>query len=181
MTITSVSVGEPRSVEENLEPVRLALLADGEARARKIVSEATRVGDELVARAERDADAEVDTARRRNERSARASVDQALARARTDAHRVVLDTQAQNHRHLIEDVRDAARAMRQDPRYAALVDRLEMLATAQLGSTAVIERDPDTAGGVVAVAGNRRVDYTLTALADRALDTLADEVAQLWT
>ena len=48
------------------------------------------------------------------------------------------------------------------------------------GSVAVIERDPDPAGGIVAELGSRRVDYSLPQLADRALDVLADEVARSW-
>jgi vacuolar-type H+-ATPase subunit E/Vma4 len=180
VTVTTRSV-EESTLEESLEPVHQALTADGETQAREIVSEATRAADDLVAQAERHAEIEVDNARRRNERSATASVDQTLARARADAHRVVLQTQARHHQHLIDEVRDAAMAMRRDPRYPALLDHLETLAKTQLGSTAAIERDPDLGGGVRAVAGNRQVDYTLEALADRALDTLADEVTQLWT
>ena len=55
------------------------------------------------------------------------------------------------------------------------------MARDQLGPGARIERDPPELGGVVATAGTRRVDYTLTALAERALNDHADEVTALWT
>ncbi len=183
MTTTTPAPTEsaPRTLVQALEPVRDALLADAETEAERIVAAAADAAHEIIATATAEADAVVEQARHRAERSARAHTDMVLARTRNDAHRVVLDTQHQLNRRLIDDVHVAARDLRVDPRYPALLDHLESLARNQLGDTAVIERDPEPDGGIVAEAGTSRVDYRLPILADRALDTLADDVAELWT
>ena len=78
----------------------------------------------------------------------------------------------------------SAPSLRHDPRYGALLDRLESLARQQLGAGAAVERDPVVAGravvGVIATLGSRRVSYTLPALARRALRELGEEVAGAW-
>jgi vacuolar-type H+-ATPase subunit E/Vma4 len=164
-----------------LEPVRDALLADADAEAARIVAEARRVADDAVTSATHAADAAVEAAQQRSELAGRAHADLALARARNDAHTNILRTQEELRRELADRVHAAVDEVRDDPRYPALLDQLEVMVDSQLGSAAIIERDPDAHGGIIAVAGDRRVDYTLRALADRALDAIADEVAQLWT
>jgi hypothetical protein len=67
-----------------------------------------------------------------------------------------------------------------DPSYPRLLDRLEELARAQLGADVVIDRDPPSDGGVLASSGDRRVDYRLDALAERAAIAIEDEVAASW-
>jgi hypothetical protein len=81
----------------------------------------------------------------------------------------------------VATTRRAVLDLRADPRYPALLDHFEQVARRQLGADAVIERDPDGVGGIVAHQGDRRVDYSLAALADRALDTLGDDIERLWT
>ena len=77
-------------------------------------------------------------------------------------------------------VRAAALDLEDDARYPDLIDMLEALARKQLGPAARIERDPGGLGGIAAADGSRRVDYTLPALAERALESVADKVALLW-
>lgn len=72
----------------------------------------------------------------------------------------------------------AVRALRDDPCYPRLLDRLGALARAAGGADLVIEEQPD--GGVLAEAPGRIVDCTLTALAARAVDALGAEVERLW-
>jgi vacuolar-type H+-ATPase subunit E/Vma4 len=163
-----------------LAPVRDALLADAEAEAARIVDEARRAADDAVATATKEADATVDAAQRRSELAGRVHADLVLAQARSDAHAAVLHVQEDLRRALQERVHAAVGELRGDPRYSSLLDGLEAMARTQLGGSAVIERDPDPHGGIVAVAGDRRVDYTLQALADRALRAIDDEVARLW-
>ncbi len=62
-----------------------------------------------------------------------------------------------------------------------VVDELEEAAHRQLGAEAIITRDPEVGGGVVGRAGHQRVDYTLPTLAERALATLGQETAALWS
>jgi vacuolar-type H+-ATPase subunit E/Vma4 len=75
--------------------------------------------------------------------------------------------------------REDAFALRAEPGYGALLDRLADVARRQLGPAAAIEVDP-AAGGILAHSGARSVDYTLPALVDRALVELDGEVEQLW-
>jgi vacuolar-type H+-ATPase subunit E/Vma4 len=180
-TITAVPSGPASdTLPRKLEPVRQALLSDAVAEADRIVSTAVESATDLVAAATAQADAEVDRARHRLELSSQARADQVFARVRTDGHRVVLATQQQLGQQLIDTVHASVQELRTDPRYPALLDHLEAVARSQLGDHAIIERDPQPDGGIVAQAGSRRVDYRLAALADRALDSLADDVAQLW-
>lgn len=165
---------------EQLQPVRDALLADARSEAGELLSAARNAADALVAEAESAAEAEVAKATHRNEQAAAASLEHELARAKNDARRAILRAQAQIQHDLVDDVRVAALALRNEPRYPALLDRLEDMARIQLGESVEIERDPPGEGGVRGTAGNRRVDYTLGALADRAVGALAEEVAQLW-
>jgi vacuolar-type H+-ATPase subunit E/Vma4 len=182
MTTTVAPAPGPasESLHHQLEPVRDALLRDAAAEADRIVAAATKSARDVVAAATASADAEVAEALHRAELSAQAHSEQALARLRNDGHRVVLTTQQQLRQQLIGEVHSAAQDLRADPRYGALLDHLETLARSQLGDDVVVERDPEPDGGIIAEAGSRRVDYRLASLADRALDILADDVAELW-
>jgi hypothetical protein len=72
-------------------------------------------------------------------------------------------------------------ALRDDPGYPALIDRLERLAREQLGPAAEIERDPPLMGGVLGRAGGQHVDYTLPAISERHLQAMGAEVERLWS
>ena len=58
-------------------------------------------------------------------------------------------------------------------------DLLRGNASAMLGADAQVNDDPG--GGIVAQLGHRRVDLSLSAIAQRALDRLAPEVDGLWS
>ena len=162
-----------------LEPVRLALLADAQAAATEIVGQASAEAAAVVARANGEADAAVDQARQRAEETGAAHAAMTVTRARREAHTTVLQAREALRRELDRRVGIAVEAMRDDPRYSALLDRLETLARTQLGAAVDIEHPPE--GGIVAIDGPRRVDYRLVALAERELEELADEVAALWS
>ena len=68
-----------------------------------------------------------------------------------------------------------------DPGYGALLDGWTEIALAQIGREATVVRDPLPDGGVIATLGDRRVAYTLTALAENQVARLADKVGALWT
>lgn len=182
MTTTPAPSSDPAvgTIRRALEPVRDALLRDASVEADRIVSAASDAAREVVASATAEADAEVDRVRHSAKLAAQAHTELTLAQLRNDAHRVVLQAQEQLRHQLIDSVHASARLVRHDPRYPKLLDHLEAMARRQLGTDALIERDPETDGGVLAEAGSRRADYRLTPLADRALDALADEVAELW-
>ena len=76
--------------------------------------------------------------------------------------------------------REAVLRLREDSRYPALLDRLARTAREQLGPDAEVEVDPPGLGGVIGRTGRVSVDYTLPALADRAIASLGDELESLW-
>jgi vacuolar-type H+-ATPase subunit E/Vma4 len=164
-----------------LEPVRTALLDDAHREADDIVAAARAAAAESVAAAEHEADEALRQVRRRKEATARARAERAREDARRTANAELLRARDELHRQLAEAVHEAVHDLTRDPRYPALLDRLEQLAREQLGNAAEIERDPAGYGGVVATEGHRRVDYRLPALADRALATIADEVVATWS
>jgi vacuolar-type H+-ATPase subunit E/Vma4 len=167
------------SVVESLRPVRDALLADAGAEADRLVADARRRADQRIADVEEDVEAEVADVERRAQMSAMARAAHASARARTESHRSMMRRRTDTERELAVAIQTAIQALRDDARYPDLLRHFEVRAREQLGSEARVTIDSD--GGVIATVGSRRVDYTLTALADRALASLADEVAALWT
>lgn len=180
-TLEPTSAAPPSELMQALGPVRTALLHDATFEADRIMATATASAETLVATAEAEADADVDRAVDRAERSARAHAEQVLGRARTDSQRLALTTKRNLWHRLVDEVHRAAGDLRNDPRYPALLQRLEAMAHQQLGEGAIIEVVAPPASGIVARVGSRRVDYLSDALADRALDALCDEVAALWT
>lgn len=166
---------------EELAAVRRALLEDAATEAERIVAEARRNADHTIRSAIDDVDAKVEHERHRSELTAQAYSNRVLARARNDARGEVLRRQELLRRELVDRVRSAVLEFRDDPRYPAMLDRLEALAGSQFVQPPAIERDPDPEGGVVARLGTRHVDYTLRAIADRTLDAISDEAVQLWT
>lgn len=178
---TGPETGPDVPLDDRLEPVRRALLDDAADQAEALVAAASREVEDSIAEVERRCDEEVAEVEQRSASAARAGLDQRIADARADAHDAVLGARSRAHDHLVEAAHAAAIAMRDDPRYPALLDHLEAVAREQLGDDAVIDRDPTPDGGIVARLGSRRVDYSLPRLADRALDVLSDEVAGSWT
>ncbi len=168
------------TIGRELSPVRQALLADASTDAEQIIATARREGDEIVERAEREVRASIERARLLARATGRAHTTRQLARARRGAATEVLRAQEGLRRQLVVATRAAASQLPDDARYDVLLDRLVELAVAQLGPGALVDRDP-AGGGVVATNGNRRVDFRLAVLADRALATIADEVTRLWT
>jgi vacuolar-type H+-ATPase subunit E/Vma4 len=168
------------TVQVQLQPVRRALLDDATHDAEQIAGRASQRAADVVDSARRESATQLEQVRRRRERSAEAHAEQMLAMAHNNAHEAILRAREVVRRQLIDETRRSVMAVRNDERYDTLLDRLEDLARAQLGADARIDRDPAPDGGVIATNGSRRVDYTLPALADRALEALADEVALLW-
>jgi hypothetical protein len=179
-TVSRVPSGLSETSAE-LETVREALFADANSQAGQLIADATRAAAIEVDEAEREADAEIERAARRGAAWAQARANQELALARNIAHNQTLQAKDEIRSRFQEDVHAAALNLRNDARYPALVDELERLARNQLGPNTHIERDPNGLGGIVGVSGAQRVGYTLTSLADRAFESVAHKVGQLWT
>jgi hypothetical protein len=159
-----------------LAPVRDALLARARADAAAALADADTDAAAVLAEAREQAAALLREAREQGEREAAALRTREHARAGREARTVVLGAQRAALEELRRRGRAAARALGEDP---ALLDRLRARLLADLGPDAVVRDHPD--GGLVAEAPGRRVDASLGALADRALDALGVEVQGLWT
>lgn len=166
-------------LEECLAPVRAALLDDARAEADRLVDEARHHADELVAAAQAEVDEQIAASRRRAALGEQARTERELGRARADAHRAVLEAERELRDRWIERVHGLLPELGDSETGGRLVRRLEQLARSQLGDDLTIEYDAD--GGLIGVAGSRRVDYRLSTLADRAVELLAEEAAASWS
>jgi vacuolar-type H+-ATPase subunit E/Vma4 len=164
----------------NLGPLRDALLDEAEAGAERRRAEVEAERAKRLADARAKASALVEEGRLEGRRAAK----QEGARRRGAARRRAREAELAARGALFEELRRRARAgafgLRVDPTYPELLDRLAEAAQAQLGADAELEVDRPGTGGVVARSGRRSVDYTLPALADRALADLDGEVEKLW-
>ena len=156
--------GEAAVSDADLAPVRQALLRLTRTAAAARLAEARRHAEALVG----DAEAEAGQARR----SARASAEAEAAVLVSEARRRVqrgtrtrgLEARRRAYEELVARARNAVgEAVAADER---VPEALEVLAREQLGPEAVVTRLPD-GGGVVAVAGDRRVDFSIDALVEQ--------------
>jgi vacuolar-type H+-ATPase subunit E/Vma4 len=161
-----------------LEPVRAWLLAAARAEAEHLAAEAAADAERQVAGARAEADAILADARAQGSAEGSALAAAERARTRRLARRLVLQAEREAYEELQARSRAAVRALRQDPGYPALRERLTRLALAAAGPGARVSEHPD--GGVVAEAPDIRVDCTLDGLAERAITALGGEVAELW-
>ena len=161
-----------------LEPVRAWLLAAARAEAEHLVAEAAADAEHLLAGARAEVDAILAEAREQGSAEGSALAAAERARTRRLARRLILDAERQAYEELRARSCAAVRALRQDPGYPALRERLTRLALAAAGPGARVSEHPD--GGVVAEAPGIRVDCTLDGLAERAVVALGGEVAELW-
>lgn len=161
-----------------LEPVRTELLRAARADADRRLAEAEACRARIVANAKARAEAIVAEARRRGGEDAADDAASVRRHARRTARADILATRTQIHDELRGRVVAGVLARREGPGYASLVDGMTRRARRLLGPDADITPAPE--GGLVATAGGRRVDYSLTAVAARALDGLGGRAQELW-
>jgi vacuolar-type H+-ATPase subunit E/Vma4 len=162
-----------------LGPVRAALIARARAVATAEVSGAEEEARAILQDADRRADAVREEARVRGEADAQAVLVATRARARREARSVVLAAQSEVAVALRARVHAGLRALRDDPDYAEIENRLESQARGLLGPEARLT--PDPSGGFLAEAGGRQVELTLAAVADQVLERLGPELQSLWS
>lgn len=166
MTVSSAPV-VVAAESDALAPVREALLGLARRDAQSMIAEA----DANVAATLADAARQVEQIR--SAARSEAAVDAAAllaverARANREARAVELRARRTAYDELVRRAREAVRELSDDP---GVQDRLAGLARGDLGPTATVHPNPD--GGVTAHAGERRVTYPLTALADAAVAEL---------
>ncbi|WKX69014.1 V-type ATP synthase subunit E [Streptomyces sp. XD-27] len=165
-------------IEASLEPVRAELLRRARADARELLGRADREATDLLRRAGAQAEAVLAEARRQGREEGMRAARDVLARARRTARAHELAARRDAYEELRRRTAERVRGLRGSPEYPALLERLTRHARLLLGSGADVTEHPS--GGVVAVAGGRRVDCTLDALAARALARLGAETEHLW-
>lgn len=163
-----------------LGAARDALLADAREDGRQLIAQAAADAQAVLARAREQAGELVARAREQGRTEGRIAAAREEAQARMAARMQVLATRRDAYDQLRARARTAALALRDDPAYPELLERLGAAARADLGPDAELELDPQGAGGVRARAGSRGVDYTLATLADRCVQALGPAARRLW-
>ena len=165
----------PDGIDALESALRLAVAQRNDGRIRAARCDA----DTRLAEAGREAAMLLERARREGEDVTDALLTRERASLRRENVAIVLEARHSVVLELDAQVRAGVFAMREAPDYGSVVDALTTRARARLGADAVIVTDPDGAGGVIGELGGRRVDYTLTALAERACATLGDAIEEL--
>jgi hypothetical protein len=164
-----------------LDAASEALLADASAVAERALAEADDEAERQLAQARAEGDSLLARARKQGEAEGRLESGREEARERTLARMEVLAARREAYEELRRRARAAVLALRSEPAYEELLERLTKAARRDLGEQAELEVDPPQAGGVRASAEGRRVDYTLVALADRCVEGLGAGLKRLWT
>lgn len=164
----------------NLEPLRRALRSETEADTDRRRSEVATECERIVAEAEAAAQALAHEARLEGERAAAREA----ARRHASSARRARESVLAARRGLVDELRGRSRRavleLRGQPEYAELLERLSAASRAQLGDDAELVVDPPDRGGVVGRRGDASVDYTLPAMADRAIDGMGAQLERLW-
>lgn len=168
----------PTQVRESLEPVRESLLARARADADAVLAQADADAEAVVSEARARGVSLVAEARAAGERDAAVLAARDRARAQREARASVLRARTRVYEELRRRSMAAVRALRNDPAYPCLLEALRDRARNRLGPDAVLHDHPD--GGVIAEVPGRRLDETLDALTDDALDGLGGEARRLW-
>ncbi len=163
-----------------LDPLRNALLAETEARVGRRLAEVKDECAHTVAEAERQARELAARGRQEGERAAAREALRRRAAATQRAREIRLRAQQHQVEELAQRSREAVLRLREDSRYPGLLERLARVVREQLGPDAELELDPPGRGGVLGRKGAMSVDYTLPALAERAIASLGEELEELW-
>jgi vacuolar-type H+-ATPase subunit E/Vma4 len=164
----------------SLDTAREALLDDARREAEAILARADAAAAARLQAARREAEELRARARAQGEAEGRVGAAQTLAGERFAARMRVLGARRASYDALLEQARRAALALREDPDYPQLLERLAAAARKDLGPGTELTVDPPGQGGVLGRAGSRAVDYTLVALAERCVRDLGPRVAELW-
>lgn len=159
----------------SLDRLRASFLAHAAAEAEHTVAAAAAERARRLDDARDAASRLVAEGRRTGEAAAGAETARTLLEARRRTRASLLAVRRELYDELRERALEQASALLDD---AAFLTRLEGSARAQLGPAATT--DAAAAGGIVACAGGRRVDYSLPALVDRCVAALGERVEELW-
>lgn len=156
---------------EALEPVRAMVLTATRRDVGQRLARAQAQAAETLAAADGRAAEIISTARDAGIADADAVLAADRSRARRAARARTLRARREAYDQLRRQSRQAVVRVRDEPGYAAIRETLAAVAHRLLGPDAeIVEAD---GGGVMGRSGTRRVDLSLTAFADRAVDSVA--------
>ncbi len=161
-----------------LSPVREQLLRAAHTDAEALLARVEREAAALLDQARAEARTILDEARRQGEADGADAARDLLVRARREARSRTLTARRTSYELLRREAAERVRELRRTDAYPSLREQLEHRARVLLGPAAEMTEQAD--GGAVARAPGKRVDLSLTALADRALDRMGGEVRSLW-
>ncbi|AZQ39446.1 hypothetical protein EJ357_43445 [Streptomyces cyaneochromogenes] len=168
----------PGQMSDALSPVRAELLRAAHTDADALLARAEREAAALLDQARAEAGTILDDARRQGEADGADAARDRLVGARREARSRTLAARRESYEELRREPAERVRELRRADDYPSLRERLEHRARVLLGPAAEVTGHAD--GGVVAQVPGRRIDLSLTALADRALDRMGGEVRSLW-
>ncbi|MCM4084364.1 hypothetical protein [Paractinoplanes hotanensis] len=158
-------------VAEALTPVRASLLAAAQRDVDAHNAQARAQVAETLAVAGRRVDGILTAAREAGIADAEAALAIERSRARRAARARTLQARREAYDELRRQSRQAVLRIQDEPGYAVVRETLTAVAHRLLGPDAeVVEAE---GGGVIARSGARRVDLSLIAFAERAVDTVA--------
>ena len=168
----------PEQTSDALSPVRAGLLRAAHTDAVALLTGAEREATALLDQARTEARTILDEARRQGEADGADAGRDLLVRARREARSRTLIARRESYEELRRKAAERVRELRRTDDYPSLRERLEHRARVLLGPAAEVTEHAD--GGVLAQAPGRRVDLSLTALANRALNRMGGAVRSLW-
>lgn len=164
-----------QALGQALTPVRAALLSTARHDADECIAAARAQAAGILAAAAEEAEMIITAAREAGAADAAAVFAAGQTRSRRAARARTLRARRAAYESLRARSRAAVGRLRDEPGYAAICATLTTVANRLLGPAAeIMEAD----GGIVARSGARRVDLSLTAFADRAVDALAARLDQ---
>lgn len=162
----AVTVDPP--IARALAPVREALLAGARADAERTVARADAAAERSLAEARAAAARIREQARAQGAASGTAAARERQRASRRAGRTRVLRAQRDEYERLRHAARQAVARLASEPDYPRLRQRMVGAVTRALGPQATVRDGPG--GGVVGEVPGRRVDYSLTGFADRAVD-----------
>lgn len=165
-----------QALSDALDPVRAELLRAARHDADRCISAAQAQAAEILAAAGKRAEAIISAARDAGIADAEAVFATEQARSRRAGRARTLRARRDAYEILRVRSREAVARLRDDPGYAAIRATLTAAGSRMLGPAAeIVEAD---GGGVIARSDARRVDLSLTAFAERAVDSVATGLDQ---
>jgi vacuolar-type H+-ATPase subunit E/Vma4 len=162
-----------------LQPVRAEILRRAAADAEQLIADARDEATRIIEQAREMERQITETARAAGESAAALIVAEQGAALERSLRHELLAAQDNAYQQWRRRGTQAVLRLRDEPDYSRWRDLLRGNASAVLGADAQVKDDPG--GGIVAQLGHRRVDLSLSAIAQRALDRIAPEVDGLWS